>query len=27
VIDARFMLEDSTIGTFRVFEFGFRHAF
>lgn len=27
VIDARFLLEDSTIGTFRVVEFGFRHAF
>jgi hypothetical protein len=26
-IDARFMLEDNSIGTFRVFEFGFRHAF
>jgi hypothetical protein len=26
-IDVRFMLEDTAIGTFRVFEFGFRHAF
>ena len=26
-IDVRFQLEDSSIGTFRVFEFGFRHAF
>jgi hypothetical protein len=26
-IDARFMLEDTSVGTFRVFEFGFRHAF
>lgn len=26
-IDARFMLEDSAVGTFRVLEFGFRHAF
>jgi len=26
-MDARFMLEDNSIGTFRVFEFGFRHAF
>lgn len=27
VIDARFMLEDSDVGTFRVLEFGFRHDF
>jgi hypothetical protein len=26
-IDARFALEDTSIGTFRVFDFGFRHAF
>jgi len=26
-IDTRFMLEDTSVGTFRVFEFGFRHAF
>lgn len=26
-IDARFMLEDTSIGTFRVLEVGFRHAF
>jgi len=26
-IDARFLFEDNSIGTFHVFEFGFRHAF
>jgi len=26
-IDVRFMLEDNSVGTFRVFDFGFRHAF